>query len=117
MKTKRSFIRLIITLLLLTFLTQPTTIFAKNTDVLTEEMKTELIKEINEFRAENGIPSIKYNTNLQKGVNLRANEIITHGSHNRPDASPWFTAFDYTSEFIKQKNGIRCPRCLSNTTK
>ncbi len=46
---------------------------------------------LNDFRKENGLAPLQTAPALLTASNLRANEITTFYSHNRPDGSSWFT--------------------------
>ena len=71
----------------------------------------EVIRLTNIEREKAGLPALKYNSKLQPGADIRAQEIITHFSHTRPDGSRFFTAFDISYRSIGENlaSGFRSP--------
>ena len=62
-----------------------------DSDVL-EEYAHKVADIVNQERAANGLPALKYSEKLSKAANLRANEIQTYFSHTRPNGTSCFTA-------------------------
>lgn len=62
----------------------------------------ELMKIVNQERSRVGVSSLAYNGELQKGANVRVNDLVQMGDlssdHRRPDGSSWDTAFAYLED-------------------
>lgn len=68
-------------------------------------------------REKAGLSILTYNTSLEAGANIRANEIIDNFSHTRPDGSRFFTAFgnlQYRNIGENLGNGFRSPESIVN---
>ena len=77
----------------------------------------EIARLTNIERQKAGLSILKYNTSLEVGANIRAQEIITHFSHTRPDGSRFFTAFgnlQYQSIGENLGSGFRSPESIVN---
>jgi len=57
------------------------------------EWKTQVFDLVNLEREKAGVPLLKYNSNQQNGVDIRAAELKISFSHTRPNGSHWLTAF------------------------
>lgn len=60
----------------------------------------EVLKIVNKERAEQGLEPLAIFASLQKAAGVRAREISTYFSHNRPDGTSWFSVIG--------EQGIRC---------
>ncbi len=56
-----------------------------------EQWKREVLNLVNQERAKNGIAALSWGTTCESASNLRAQEIMTSYSHQRPDGSSWST--------------------------
>src|SRR5690554_5745761 len=77
----------------------------------------EIARLTNIERQKAGLSILKYNTSLEAGAKIRAQEIITHFSHTRPDGSRFFTAFgnlQYQSIGENLGSGFRSPESIVN---
>mgnify|MGYP001335050061 CR=1 FL=1 len=77
----------------------------------------EIARLTNIERQKAGLSILKYNTSLEAGAKIRAQEIITHFSHTRPDGSRFFTAFgDLQYQNIGENlgSGFRTPESIVN---
>lgn len=75
----------------------------------------EIARLTNIERQKAGLSILKYNTSLEVGANIRANEIITHFSHTRPDGTRFLTAFKdlkYRNLGENLGNGFRTPEAV-----
>ena len=52
---------------------------------------SEVVRLVNIERTERGLPALTMDTRLNAAAAERAEEIITHFAHERPDGSSWFT--------------------------
>lgn len=69
---------------------EPETVSGNETDMLTDEIK-DVLAQVNEARAEIGLPELVWNAELAKAADIRAEEIEQIFSHVRPDGSEWWT--------------------------
>lgn len=62
-----------------------------------ELLNQEMLKIVNEFRADVGVNPLIYDAELQEGANVRAKDLLEMEQidHARPDGSDWRSAFDY----------------------
>ncbi len=75
----------------------------------------EIARLTNIERQKAGLSILTYNTSLEAGAKIRAEEIITHFSHTRPDGSRFFTAFgDLQYQNIGENlgSGFRTPESI-----
>lgn len=56
-----------------------------------EQWKREVLNLVNQERAKNGVAPVSWGTTCEAAANLRAKEIMTSYSHQRPDGSSWST--------------------------
>lgn len=63
----------------------------------TPKADKEMFNLINAARQEKGLNALRYNEELQAGVNIRALEITELFSHTRPNGTPWYTVSDYAN--------------------
>lgn len=77
----------------------------------------EIARLTNIERQKAGLSILTYNTSLEAGAKIRAEEIITHFSHTRPDGSRFFTAFgnlQYQNIGENLGSGFRSPESIVN---
>lgn len=55
---------------------------------------TEILRQVNEYRAQYGLSSLSRSAELDRAAALRATEIARVFSHTRPDGSSWSTVSD-----------------------
>ena len=55
------------------------------------EMADEVVRQVNEERAKNGLSPLRTDAELTRAACVRAGEIVELFSHNRPDGSSWST--------------------------
>lgn len=69
--------------------------FNRSFDLL--DFNQEFLKLLNQERVKQDVHPLSYHFNLQKGVNLRANEMraLANISHSRPNGKDFSTAFNY----------------------
>lgn len=64
-----------------------------------ERFNQEVLALVNEERERVGVEPLYYESELQRGVDIRTLDSIReetlYADHSRPDGSPWYTAFDY----------------------
>jgi uncharacterized protein YkwD len=75
----------------------------------------EIARLTNIEREKAGLSILTYNTSLEAGANIRANEIIDNFSHTRPDGSRFFTAFgdlQYKNIGENLGKGFRSPESI-----
>lgn len=74
-----------------------------NIDFISEELlqdiETEFIKLVNAERKNFFLPELSVNEHLDKGAQIRSQEIISNRSHTRPDGSSYKTAVDRNSYY------------------
>ena len=59
-----------------------------------ERMINDVVRLTNAERVKAGLPALSYNSTLEKGAMIRAQEIIQSFSHTRPDGSKFYTVFE-----------------------
>lgn len=55
------------------------------------EMADEVVRQVNEERAKNGLSPLRTDAELTRAACVRAGEIVELFSHSRPDGSSWST--------------------------
>ena len=78
--------------------TQSTTVQTKASDAAPNDLANSLLSLINETRAANGLPALRYSSALQASADTRAAESVQNFSHMRPNGTGCETAVtvDYT---------------------
>jgi len=71
------------------------------------------LKLFNEYRKENGLDECYWDTDLESGVLIRAKEIYTNYSHQRPDGTSWSTAY-IENKTVDEKSRIKANGRLEN---
>lgn len=73
----------------------------KKTDVLTESLNgpfdgfaTEMLRQINEYRAANGVRELKLSSICVEAANVRVQEQVSAFSHTRPNGTRFLTVYD-----------------------
>ncbi len=73
----------------------------KKTDVLTESLNgpfdgfaTEMLRQINEYRAANGVRKLKLSSICVEAANVRVQEQVSAFSHTRPNGTRFLTVYD-----------------------
>lgn len=78
----------------------------------------EVVRLTNIERQKAGLSILTYKSSLDAGAKIRANEIITHFSHTRPDGSRFFTVFgenfQYRNIGENLASGFRSPEQVVN---
>lgn len=64
-----------------------------------ERLIREVFRLTNQERINAGLPALTYNSVLEKGAMIRAEEIIKSFSHTRPDGSKFYTVFEGTYDY------------------
>lgn len=64
-----------------------------------DRMIRDVVRLTNDERVKAGLPALTYNSVLEKGAMIRAQEIIESFSHTRPDGSKFYTVFDGSYAF------------------
>ena len=84
--------RLFIIISVITVLATPITAFAKDGAYAGDSFEAQILKEVNAERESNGLKSLKQDTRLDEGADIRAGEAQTKWSHVRPDGTDYWTA-------------------------
>lgn len=59
-----------------------------------DDFAAEVLRLVNIERRNNGLAALEYDETLQKAAQVRADELVTYYSHDRPDGSACFTVLD-----------------------
>lgn len=77
------------------------TVEPKKTDVLTDSLNgpfdgfaTEMLRQINEYRAANGVSELKLSSICVEAANVRVQEQVSAFSHTRPNGTRFLTVYD-----------------------
>lgn len=80
---------------------QETAQTSKKTDVLTDSLNgpfdgfaTEMLRQINEYRAANGVRELKLSSICVEAANVRVQEQVSAFSHTRPNGTRFLTVYD-----------------------
>ena len=73
----------------------PTTVTVETKEALVTTRELEVLRLVNIERQKDGKKPLTYLSDLEKGANIRALDIIELWSHKRPNGTQFFTAFEY----------------------
>jgi uncharacterized protein YkwD len=91
---------------------KPAPVASKVSSTPAATWELEIARLTNIEREKAGLSILKYNTSLEVGAMIRANEIVDNFSHTRPDGSRFFTAFgnlQYKNIGENLASGFRTP--------